>query len=81
MIETKACPYCKTQCGVDQAAINGLIPVDGDGCEFCRPLDAEWQVQIWHSDVEEWYGWAHTDYDASSKTDAERAAKIARQRG
>lgn len=41
----------------------------------------EWQVQIYISEISEWLGWAHTDYDPASKKDAERAAKIARRYG
>lgn len=41
----------------------------------------QWQAQIFNSEVDEWYGWAHTDYDSSSKSDAERAGNIARQYG
>ena len=41
----------------------------------------EWQVQIWIEEVGELYGWAHSDYDRTSKADAQRAARIARQHG
>ena len=41
----------------------------------------EWQVQIWVGEVDEWYGWAHSEYDPTSKADAERAAKTARRYG
>lgn len=41
----------------------------------------EWQVQIFVSEVGEWYGWAHSDYDRHSQADAKRAARIAKQHG
>lgn len=43
---------------------------------------SDWQVQIWVSEVEEWYGWAHGTRDLhASKLDAAKDATDARRKG
>ncbi len=40
-----------------------------------------WQVQIYNTEVDEWYAWAHTEYNEADKADAQRAARVARRFG
>jgi hypothetical protein len=62
------------------------IGTTGEDCR-ARPFNEkdlktmQWQVQIYVSEVCEWYGWAHTPYDPSSKADADRAANVAKKYG
>jgi len=56
-------------------AVGGFLGVD-------TGRDAmQYQVQIWVSEVSEWYGWAHSKYDPAVKSEANRAAKEARRYG
>lgn len=40
-----------------------------------------WQVQIFVSEVGEWYGWGHTDYDNTDKRSVKAAERVARKYG
>ena len=31
------CPYCNAEVKEDPKATNGMVPTEGDGCEFCNP--------------------------------------------